>query len=125
MDNPGDHPELASAVAGFKGLMVSQLAGQGDVDLSGIPYWDGGFSASLATWLACYLECDPVLLCGMDCYQGEQKYFYPNDFCHPAQNYPLENHLEAWRPALRYCPSSWRIKAVSGPLMEIFGKWNG
>jgi hypothetical protein len=123
MDKLSDVPELAAAVASFKGLKVSQITGQGDIDLSGVPYWDGGFSSSLATWLACYLDCDPVLLCGMDCYQGEKKYCYDHVLDHPTVNYPIENHLKAWRPALVKCPNPERIKAVSGPLVEIFGKY--
>lgn len=89
------------------------------------PYWDGGFSSALATWLASYLGGDPVLLCGMNCYQDKEKYFYHNPDIpyHPCYDFPLQNHLKAWRPAHDLCPNSKNIKAVSGPLVEIFGRY--
>jgi hypothetical protein len=124
MDKPGDIPELAAALGSFRGLKVSQNPAFSDVDLTGADYWDGGFSSTLATWLACFLGCDPVLLCGMDCYQGERKYFYPHTLDHPCVNYPLEAHVRAWRPALEKCPHAERIRAMSGPLDEVFGRFD-
>lgn len=123
MDIPGDQtPDLAEAVRNFTGLRVSQTP-LSDIYIRSEKYWDGGFSSTLATWFACYLGCDPVILCGMDCYQGEVKYAYPRpDFYHPCMDAPLENHLNAWRPALLNCPYPYRIKAMSGPLVQIFGQ---
>lgn len=62
MDKLSDVSELAAAVASFKGLKVSQITGQGDIDLSGVPYWDGGFSAAwppgwLVTWTVTQCCC--------------------------------------------------------------------
>lgn len=116
-------PELAQAVDQFTGTKVS-ITPFSDVDLSGSGYWDGGFTSTLATWLACYMGCDPVILCGMDCYQGEVKYCHPRpDFYHPVLDYPLEMHFKGWRPALEKCPHPERIRAMSGPLIEIFGSY--
>lgn len=123
MDKLSDCPELVAALKGYTGIRISQIRSQSDVDLTGVPYWDGGMSSSLATWLACYLDCNPVLLCGMDCYQGEQKYCDGYELDHPCVNYPLENHLKAWKPALTKCPNPERIRAVSGPLAGIFGQY--
>jgi hypothetical protein len=125
MDKPENYPALRTALLGSMAVRVSQIKGAGEVDLAGAPYWDGGFSSTLATWLACWMGCDPVLLCGMDCYQGDQKYFYERTDIQFDQTfyYPLENHLKAWRPALQKCQHPERIKAVSGPLVQIFGEW--
>lgn len=125
MDIPNQQilPELGNAVETFVGLKVSQTP-LTDVELDEV-YWDGGFSSALATWFACYLGCDPVILCGMDCYQGEIKYAVPRpDFYHPVMDAPLEDHLKAWRPALERCPHPERIRAMSGPLIEIFGQFS-
>lgn len=88
-------------------------------------YWDGGFTGSLATWVACYMGCDPVILTGCDCYTVRQSgSFYYSGKADPfCSDYPLENHLNAWRPALEKCPHPERIKAASGPLMQIFGRY--
>jgi hypothetical protein len=126
MDKPYENQEMGVVLPWAKErhvLLVSQLKEYSQIDI-GPSYWDGGFSSSLATWLACELGCNPVLLCGMDCYKGEKKYFYDYKNNHPCVNYPLENHLAAWRPALEKCPHPERIKAMSGPLVEIFGEWN-
>ena len=116
-------PELARAVEEFDGVRVS-ITPLSDVDLSGSSYWDGGFTSSLATWFACWLGCAPVILCGMDCYQGEKKYCHPRpDFYHPVMDYPLEMHLNAWRPAWQHCSHPENIVAMSGPLKSLFGEY--
>lgn len=88
------------------------------------PWWNGGFSSSLAVWFACAAGFERVLLGGMDCYQGGRKYWYDRPhYRHPALGSSVEDNLRAWRPALEQCPHSERIRAVSGPLTEIFGRW--
>lgn len=117
-------PDLAAAVDSFEGLRVSQTP-LSDIDIHCAEYWDGGFTSTLATWFALYLGCDPVILCGMDCYQGEVKYCHPRpDFYHPAMDYPIEMHLRGWRPASQNCPHPERICAMSGPLKTVFGAYS-
>lgn len=123
MDAPSKIELFIDAYYDFKGPRISQLENWSDYILD-VPFWDGGFSSSLATWLACYMGGNPVLLAGMGCYQQKEPYFYENKAIepHPAWQYPLKNHTEAWLPALKKCPDSHVIKAVSGPLIEIFGQ---
>lgn len=120
------HRKYASAVRAvaqtFQGLIVCPF----EESHVALPrgWWDGNFSSALATWFACWMEYDPVILCGMDCYQGDVKYCHPRpEFDHPIFRQPLEKHLEVWRPALQKCPHPERIKAMSGPLVEIFGAY--
>jgi len=123
--NPQILPELAVAVETFSGIKVSTTP-LSDVNLHGLTYWDGGFTSTLATWFALHLGCDPVILCGMDCYQGEVKYCHPRpDFYHPVFDFPLENHLNAWAGAFEHCPHPERIRAMSGPLVSLFGEYAG
>jgi hypothetical protein len=122
-DSPESNAKMLEAMGRFKGMRVSPLAEWSDVDLSGVEWWRGCFSSHLATWLACWMGCNPVLLAGMDCYQGPR----PAD-ANPRNNaykMTLEEHLECWRPALEKCPHAERIRAVSGPLVRVFGKWEG
>jgi hypothetical protein len=88
------------------------------------PWWQGGFSSTLAVWFAAAAGFEQVLLAGMDCYQGPRKYWYDRPgYTHPCFDSPLENHLAAWRPAFERVPHADRIRAVSGPLVEVFGRW--
>ncbi|MCK5237508.1 MAG: hypothetical protein KAR06_11045 [Deltaproteobacteria bacterium] len=90
--------------------------------------WDGGFSSTSAVYLACHLGCNPVILMGMDLYQGDIEYFDGNKgdkriaFGRNSTP-PIENHIAAWKKALSYCPGADRIRANSGPLIEVFGKY--
>lgn len=124
MDNNFDEfPALGETIRNFNGLIVSPFADSNFVLPKG-QWWDGGFSSTLATWFACWLEFSPVILCGMDCYQGPVKYCRPRpDFYHPVFDFPLENHLRAWRQAFRKCPNPGRIRAMSGPLVDVFGAY--
>ncbi len=115
--------EQIQAIETTSAIKVSQYIEQSDVDLSGVDYWNGGMSSTLATWFACYLGGDPALLCGMDLFRGKKPYFHEIDEppkIAQQRAYPIENHLNAWRPALTQCPHSERIRVVSGPLVEIF-----
>jgi len=119
LDEPGRYPAMLDLINTYQGAKVSPLREWSDVDLDGADYWRGNFSSHLACWLACWLGCDPVLLCGMDCYQGPRP---PDaDPRDNAYNTPLAEHLEGWRLALERCPNAGVIRAVSGPLVEIFG----
>jgi hypothetical protein len=124
MDNDfSQFPEIREALETFEGIVISPFENSG-VKLPKGEYWDGGFSSTLATWFACWKGFDEVILCGMDCYQGEVKYCHPREgFYHPVFDAPLENHLRAWRLALKHCPNPERIRAMSGPLVGVFGQW--
>jgi hypothetical protein len=126
MDNKWEKcPELKQALDSFKGVVVSPFANS-HIALPKGQWWDGGFTSTLATWFACWMGADPVILCGMDCYQGEVKYCRPRPgFYHPVFDFPLENHLRAWRFALKKCPDAHVIRAMSGPLVEVFGRYEG
>lgn len=70
------------------------------------------------------MGCNPVILCGMDCYQGENKYFHPYNDDVPSFHYPLDFHLRPWKEDARHlCPHPERLKAMSGPLMNVFGSY--
>lgn len=122
-DHPESDPILAKAVLDFKGKLVSPEPSsdiQFDVDV-----WTGFFSSNTATWFALWMGCDPVLLCGMDCYQGERVY------CHDYEDkevfhHPLDHYLNVWVEDARNMLPNWqRVKAMSGPLVNIFGRYEG
>lgn len=121
-----DHLDQAPAVQDvlktFTGLVVSPKLGS-DIELPA-DWWDENMSSALATWYACWMGYDPVILCGMDCYQGGVKYCHPRPgFDHPVFRVPLKYHLIRWRKAFDKCPHPERIRAMSGPLVHVFGRY--
>lgn len=113
---------LREIVNGFKGMIVSPHE-DSHVTLPA-EAWRGDFSSSLATWFALWSDYNPVILCGMDLYQGKVKYCHPRlGVDHVAWHAPLENHLRFWRQAFVRCPHPERIRAMSGPLVQLFGRY--
>ena len=119
-DQPENDPMMVEAVRKHEAVLVSSEP-TSDI-LFDVPVWTGFFSSNTATWFGCWLGCSPVLLCGMDCYQGEVKYCHPCDHDAEIHNYPLEFHLRPWiESAKALCTHAERIRAVSGPLASVFG----
>ncbi|NMC30745.1 MAG: hypothetical protein GYA45_11815 [Pelolinea sp.] len=87
------------------------------------PVWVGFYSSNTATWFALWMGCDPVILCGMDCYQGDKAYFHEYED-KPHFHYPLEHHITPWvEEAKNMLPNWQRVKVMSGPLERVFGKY--
>lgn len=101
------------------GVLVSRQP-ESDVDLGGSTWWQGRFSGHLACWLGDWLGCNPVILAGMDLYQNPLP--PDDDPRNLAYKMPLEEHLKGWRLAFEKCQHPERIRAVSGPLVKVFGK---
>jgi hypothetical protein len=119
-DEPATHPELQKAVQEHRVVLVSPEP-TSDI-LFDVPVWTGFYSSNTAAWFALWLGCDPVLLCGMDLYQGDVKYFHSYDHDVPCFHYPLDQHLRPWvEDARASCPHPERLKAMSGPLGNVFG----
>ena len=113
---------VAQVARDFKGTVISPW------ENSHLPLppdaWRGDFSSSLATWYALWIGYNPVILCGMDLYQGRVKYCHPRPGVdHVAWHAPLEGHLRFWRQAFDKCPHPERIRAMSGPLVNMFGRY--
>jgi hypothetical protein len=122
LDDPRRSLEVQDVLREFQGVQVSRRRGWGNVQLGGeCPRWLGQYSGHVAAWLADWLGCDPVLLCGMDLYQGKDEYFY-----RPGQHRRrpgLEEALKGWKKLKDVTPHPERMRAVSGPLVEVFGRW--
>lgn len=89
-----------------------------------IPVWTGFYSSNTAAWLALWLGCDPVILCGMDCYQGEQIYCHPTERDVACFHYPLDYHLRPWiEDGRNLLPHVERVRVMSGPLARVFPKY--
>jgi len=121
-DQPESDPELLEAVKKTKAIKVSSdLSTNIEFD---VPVWTGFYSSNTAAWFALWLGCDPVILCGMDCYVGEVKYFHPYTKDVPSFYYPLDDHLRPWiEEGRNKLPNVERLKVMSGPLINIFERY--
>jgi hypothetical protein len=87
-----------------------------------VEVWTGHFSSNTATWFALWLGCDPVILCGMDCYQGDVKHCWPSTYMSPLFDMPLDFFTRPWiEEGVRVLPNVERVKVMSGPLVSVFG----
>jgi hypothetical protein len=119
-DHPEQDPLLMDGVLNTTAIRVSPEP-TSDV-LFDVPVWTGFFSSNTAAWFALWCGCDPVLLCGMDCYQGPVKYCHPFPKVSPFLDYPLDFYTRPWiEEGLHLLPHPERVRAVSGPLGNIFG----
>ena len=123
MDDPHIKPALLELAQPGRGYTrVNELLAWTDIDLRGVPRPDAR-SGIFAAWLALYMGCNPVILCGMDLYQGEQKYCHTADAwmgTKPIFDEPLEAHLKAWRELKKHINTA-NLCAMSGPLVDVFG----
>ncbi len=120
-DQPESDPLLVAAVRDTTAVRVSPEP-TSDI-LFDVPVWTGSYSSNTAAWFALWMGCDPVILCGMDCYQGEVKYCHPY-LDRPHFHYPLDFHLRPWvEEARALCPHPERLRAMSGPLVGVFGQY--
>lgn len=118
-DDPKEDPRLMQAVCELGTLRVSPH-GSSDVVFD-VPVWTGFLSSNTAAWLGLWMGCDPVILCGMDCYQGARTYFHESDWDCPAFHYPLEHYTRPWTEEGRHLlPHVERLRVMSGPLGRIF-----
>jgi hypothetical protein len=84
-------------------------------------FWNAGNSGIQAVWCAHAMGCNPIVVAGADCYTNGT-YWWDRDANSSGNNSPLPSHLQAWQKLLDHCKSAV-IRAVDGPLIEVFGKY--
>jgi len=123
-DDPFADPILFEGVKRFGGVKVSPDP-TSDV-LFDVKVWTGFYSSNTAAWFALWLGCNPVILCGMDMYQGDQVYFHPTTKECPCFHYPLDHHMRPWiEECKNSCPDHERLRVMSGPLKALFPLYQG
>lgn len=121
-DVPSTNPLMVQAVEEHRVPLVSPEP-TSDIEFDA-PVWTGFFSSNTATWLALWMGCDPVILCGMDCYQGPVKHCAPSTYHSPMFDMPLDFYTRPWvEEGLKLLPNVERVKVVSGPLVGVFGAY--
>ena len=124
-DHLAANPILKAYVEETKAVRVSPERNKEMSDVVfDVPVWTGFFSSNTAAWFGLWMGCDPVILCGMDCYQGDVVYCHDSDRDSPAFHYPLDHYLQPWiEDGKNLLPHVERLKAMSGPLTDIFGAY--
>jgi hypothetical protein len=121
-DQPEGDLELMEAVN--KKFVIKVSPDKTSDILFDVPVWTGFYSSNTAAWFALWMGCDPVILCGMDCYQGQEIYCHPYQDDQPSFHYPLADHIRPWlEDGRNLLPHVERLKVMSGPLVNVFGKY--
>lgn len=124
-DAPETNPLQVKAVEEHKAIHVSEHP-TSDIEFDVPNVWTGFFSGNTAAWFALYMGCDPVILCGMDCYQGEVKHCPPSTYTSPMFDFPLDFYIRPWvEDCKNSVPHPERLRAMSGPLMNVFQPYQG
>jgi len=121
-DRPDQDPAgiMPGAVRDFGGITISPGDSTSMVTFD-VDAWVGYYSSNLAAWVALWMGGDPVILCGMDCYQGDSVYCHPIDYDVPVFHYPLMDHLRPWiEEGVHKLPDVKRVRVMSGPLSQVF-----
>jgi hypothetical protein len=81
-----------------------------------IPEFD--ISGPAATWMADYLGADRIIVAGCDNYSGARRYWHST----PGERQPdaISSSLGPWKKCRDYMARPEIVRAVSGPLTEIF-----
>jgi hypothetical protein len=119
LDDPRIRPQMLRVLKDEHVVKVSPEYGS-DVEMD-VKYWRGNNSATTAAWLALWMGCDPVYLCGMNLYMDDVKYCHTD---YTPDQVPTMNTSDLMRPWIEECrgsvPHPERLVAVSGPLQKLF-----
>lgn len=112
-------PAVREVLKTFTGVVVSPLEDSHILLPRG--WWDENQSSALATWYALWSDYNPVILCGMDCYQGPVKHCPPSTYHSEMFDFPLDFYTRPWvEDCKNSVPHPERIRAMSGPLVNVF-----
>lgn len=109
------------------GTILSNFVNHTDVLLLE-EHWKTKRSGPRIAKIAAYMGCAPVILCGMDCYRDVEGSPYwhgapATEFTDLAVKLPLEAELVMWRECFKNMRNPEVIKAMSGPLVDVFGAY--
>lgn len=94
-----------------------------DIKITG--HWNAANSGRTACWVAWKLGCTPIVLVGMDLYQGGT-YFWNKQAHSSGRNTKFEGHLKEWQVVPHRVPGEI-LTCMGGPLVDhdIIQKFDG
>jgi hypothetical protein len=84
---------------------------------------DFGFSTGTAVWVAEYLGCEEIVICGCDDYTSPRRYWHSK-----MGDRGLEMGVtasNAWKRVYDHLREPQNVRAVSGPITKVFGTYEG
>lgn len=75
-------------------------------------------SGAVAAWCAWVMGCAPILLAGIDCYEGGT-YYHDHNARSSGNHVPVDQHLRKWAKAAAAAPGAM-IRSLGGPLEALF-----
>lgn len=112
-----------------KDAIGETLKGRGAPVISGKPFADIlvferrlGDSAQLACFALWVMGCAPIIVIGVECYQGAT-YAHDPRAVSSGQSLTLAQHLTRWRALLNLAPGAM-VRPVGGPLTAIFPRYD-
>lgn len=105
----------------FDVVRISQH--RNDTEYRLIEFTNPGNSSILAAWVAYMLGCNPIVLCGMDCYVGAT-YWHSPGADSPGKHITTDAHLARWRKHAAGMLAPANVRAMAGPLVDIFGQYD-
>jgi hypothetical protein len=113
--------DRVKAFESFKGVKISKLSNLSDVKILPLGYWRGAISGVLACWWADFVGAKNIIICGCDCYTSDKTYYHTDKYKTPeCAKLGVDYNIQWWKPVKEKRPD---IYAVSGPLLEMFEKW--
>lgn len=95
--------------------IISSRRSMADYHVVNTPVNNSGMVAAWALWA---MGCAPVLLAGMDCFQGGT-YFHDRGGKSSGTHLQLVHHLNKWRKLRAAIPAA-PLRSLGGPLLELF-----
>lgn len=84
---------------------------------------DFGFSGGTAVWIADYLGCSEIYVCGCDNYTSNRRYWHSK-----LGDYRFDegiSNIAAWTKVRDYMANPDRVRVISGPLTKVFSPYEG
>jgi len=113
--------ELFPILTGHGFSLVTHHKDQADIWSGIVP--DFGFSGGTAVWIAEYLGCEEIIVCGCDNYMENRRYWHSK-----VGDRGLElgiSAIGAWQHVRDRMQDPARVKVVSGTLIKVFSAYEG
>lgn len=79
-------------------------------------------SALMASWAAWIMGCSPIIICGVECFQGKTYLDNPKADS-SGKRLPLKEHLKRWARLKDFAPDG-QFRPVGGILCDLFPKYD-
>lgn len=118
-------PDFCAVVDRIEGRIrkwkVPIVAGRNfaDIRLPDLMGFQAGMTAAYVLWA---FGCSPILLAGMDLYDGGT-YWHDHNADSAGRSQSVKEHVKRWERIIPVCKGAM-FRAINGPLVDLFGKYD-